>query len=116
MGVDCLNYVDQILHTAEIIGGETYFPEQPRETYAAWGDAIEADGSDHGNELQRHEVEIELYELMDKPDPGAHERLQKTLNAEALRWRKEPRVLDTQFRLFMTRYTFFYTERVEYDE
>ncbi len=111
-----MNYTDELLTRAEIPGGETYWEEQPRETYAAWGDTIEADGSDHGNEIQRHEVEIELYELMDKPDPEAHARLQAVFNAEALRWRKEPRVLDPQFRLFMTRYTFFYTERVEYDE
>ena len=115
MGADRLNYVDGILHTAEIIGGETFFPEQPRETYAAWGGTIEADGSDHGNELQHHEVEIELYELMDKPDPEAHARLQAVFNVEALRWKKEPRVLDLQFRLFMTRYTFSYDERVDYN-
>ena len=107
-----MTFTDGILKSAGIPGGETYWNEQPRETYAAWGDTIQADGSDYHNELLDHDVEIELYELMDKPDPEAHERLQEAFNAEAIHWRKEPRVLDPQLRLFMTRYTFSYTERV----
>jgi len=110
------HFVDQILEKAEIPGGETYWPEQPDGTFAAWGETVTADGSDYGNELQHHDIELELYEPMDQEDYEARRRLQKTLNSEKLHWRKEPRVLDLQLRLLMTTYTFSYTERVEYDE
>lgn len=106
-----MNYVDRILADAQISGGETYWDEQPVQTYAAWGDHVTTDGSDFGNELIYHEVEIELYELLDNPEPEAHRRLQAALDAEALRWEKEPRLVDIKLRLFMTLYKFTYTER-----
>ena len=108
-----MSYVDELLQAAEIPGGETYWDEQPTETFAAWGDRISSDGSDYGTELLVHEIEIELYELMDRPEPEAHERLQDVLNAQdpPLRWIKEPRMLDLTLRLFMTIYKFSYTDR-----
>lgn len=106
-----MKYVDKLLADAQIPGDETYWVEQPVQTYAAWGDHITTDGSDLGNELIYHDVEIELYELMDHPDQDAHRRLQAALDAEALRWEKEPRMLNLTLRLFMTVYKFTYTER-----
>ncbi|MDY5942397.1 MAG: hypothetical protein SPJ28_02365 [Oscillospiraceae bacterium] len=106
-----MSYVDLILQEAKIAGGETYWDEQPMQTFAAWGDRVSSDGSDLGSEIRNHEVEIELYELMDNPEPDAHNRLQATLDAENLRWTKEPREVDIQLRLYMTIYKFDYLER-----
>ena len=108
-----MNYTDQILAEANIPGGETYWDEQPTETFAAWGERVTSDGSDYGAELREHEVEIELYELMDRPDPEAHRRLQDTFDAQdpPIRWTKEPREVDLTLRLYMTIYKFSYTER-----
>lgn len=110
------HYVDKLIAGAKIPGGETYWPEQPTGTFCAWGETIEAEGSDCCNEILRHDVEIELYEPMDHPNPEAHRRLQKAFNEEELRWRKEPRILDLQLRLLMTTYAFSYMERVDYEE
>lgn len=106
-----MSYVDQILQEAGIPGGETYWEEQPEHTFAAWGDRVSSDGSDFGAELRHHAVEVELYELMDSPEPEAHGRLQDTLDAEGIRWEKDPRVVDLTMRLYMTIYKFEYTER-----
>lgn len=106
-----MNYVDHILQDAGIPGGETYWEEQPEHTFAAWGDRVSSDGSDFGAELRNHEVEIELYELMDSPEPEAHSRLQTVLDSEGIRWVKEPRVVDLTLRLFLTIYKFDYLER-----
>lgn len=106
-----MSYVDQILQEAGIPGGETYWETQPEHTFAAWGDRVSSDGSDFGAEIRNHEVEIELYELMDTPEPEAHSRLQAVLDAEGIRWVKEPRALDLTLRLFMTIYKFECIER-----
>lgn len=106
-----MSYVDHILQAAEILGGETYWEEQPEHTFAAWGERVSSGGSDFGAELRNHEVEIELYELLDRPETEAHSRLQETLDAEGVRWVKEPRVVDLTLRLFMTIYKFDYLER-----
>lgn len=106
-----MNLIDEILVDAKIIGGETYWDEQPTQTFAAWGERISSDGSDCGAELLEHECEVELYELMDRPDPEAHSRLQDALDAHCIRWTKEMRVLDLKLRLFMTLYIFSHTER-----
>lgn len=103
--------IDEILQEADIIGGETYWDEQPCGAYAAWGERVSSDGSDLGAELLLHECELELYELMDKPEPEAHLRLQNALDAQCIRWVKEVRMLDPKLRLFMTLYTFSYEER-----
>lgn len=103
--------VDALLQEAEILGGETFFPEQPVKTYAAWGDEIDASGSDIDNELRRHEVTIELYELMDVPDPDAHARLQAVMDRYGLPWHKEPRMVELTLRLYFTTYTFEYVTR-----
>lgn len=106
-----MTLVDKILQAAEIVGGETYWDQQPTQTFAAWGDRISSDGSDYSSELRTHEVEIELYELMDNPEPEAHRSLQEALDAENIRWTKEPRELDLTLRLFMTIYKFEFIER-----
>ncbi len=106
-----MNLIDEVLQEAEIIGGETYWDEQPTQTFAAWGERISSDGSDFGAELLEHEYEVELYELMDRPEPEAHTRLQDALDARCIRCTKEPRMLDPTLRLFMTLYIFSYTER-----
>lgn len=103
--------VDELLREAEIPGGETFFAEQPEETYAAWGDEISAEGSDYDNELRRHEITLELYELMDAPDPEAHQRLQDALDSYGLPWHKEPRMVELTLRLYFTTYTFEYVTR-----
>ena len=103
--------VDALLQEAEILGGETFFPAQPEGTYAAWGEEISAEGSDFDNELRRHEVTIELYELMDAPDPDAHQRLQAVLDAYGLPWHKEPRMVELTLRLYFTSYTFEFVTR-----
>ena len=103
--------VDLLLAAAKIPGGETLILSQPEETYAAWGEEIYADGSDYDNELRKHEVIIELYELMDTPDPAAHKRLQAALDQFGLSWHKAPRVIELTSRLFLTTYTFEYVTR-----
>lgn len=102
---------DAILEAAGIPGGETYWPEQPDETFAAWGEEIEADGSDYDNELRTHNVTIELYELMDDPSPEAHTALQAALDAAGAPWRKQAREVDLTLRLFMTIYTYSFLSR-----
>lgn len=102
---------DTILASAGIVGGETYWTMQPSQTFAAWGDETNAGGSDFDNEIRSHEITIELYELMDSPDPNAHKSLQAALDACGLSWRKRPREVDIQLRLYMTIYTYHYTER-----
>lgn len=102
---------DEILTAAGIPGGETYWPEQPRKTFSAWGEEIEADGSDYDNKIRTHNITIELYELMDAPDPQAHTALQDALDDEALRWRKQPREVDLTLRLYMTIYTYSFLTR-----
>lgn len=103
--------VDSLLLEAEIPGGETFFPSQPSQTYAAWGVEISADGSDFDNELRRYQVTLELYELMDVPDPAAHKRLQTVLDEYGLPWHKEPRMVELTLRLYFTTYTFEYVTR-----
>lgn len=105
------SFVDALLREAEILGGETFFPSQPCQTYAAWGDEISADGSDFDNEIRRHQITVELYELMDAPDPAAHARLQETLDRHALPWHKEPRMVELSLRLYFTQYNFEYVTR-----
>ena len=106
-----IHYVDRLLAEADILGGETFFSSQPIKTYAAWGEEISADGSDFDNELRRHNITIELYELMDAPDPAAHERLQAVLDEHALPWRKSQRLIELSLRLYFTTYEFEYLTR-----
>ena len=106
-----VHYVDQLLAEAGILGGETFFLAQPDRTYAAWGEEISADGSDYDNEIRSHNITIELYELMDAPDPSAHERLQAVLDQHALPWHKSVRMIEVSLRLFYTTYEFEFLKR-----
>lgn len=80
------------------------------DTYCAWGDEIEAYGSDAGNEVLKHSIRLEVYEHT--PDPDAHRRLQRVLNEAAIPWSKEMRVWMQDVQVYFTVYSYAYTERI----
>ena len=90
---------------------ETYHVRQPQGAFVAWGLAVDAEGSDFDNEIRRYSAFLELYEPVDAQAPEAHERLQSLLDGYGLSWKKEERVYLIDVRLFMTGYTFEYTDR-----
>ena len=90
---------------------ETYHVRQPKGAFVAWGLAVDAEGSDFDNEIRRYSASLELYEPVDAQTPEAHEQLQSLLDEYGLSWKKEERVYLIDVRLFMTGYTFEYTER-----
>lgn len=101
----------QILDELGLPEAETYHVRQPNGSFVAWGLAVDAEGSDFDNEIRRYSASLELYEPVDAQTPEAHERLQSLLDENGLSWKKEERVYLIDVRLFMTGYTFEYTDR-----
>ena len=108
--------VDKILTSVGIPCAETAFAQQPDGVYAVWGERIEADGSDYGAELLRHDVTVEVYEPAEHVGREERRRLIEALDDRYRagligRWSCDMRVWLLDVRLYLTTYTFSYIER-----
>ena len=78
---------------------------------ASWGDEITADGSDFCNELYTHRYTAYLFQPRDAADDSAREALQSVLDANGIRFTRQPRIFYEDLQLFCTTYTFDVVER-----
>lgn len=105
--------IDDILREAGIPGRETLFIDPPGGVFAAWGDEIDADGSDYGNEVHRHHYTLELFEPRDTSGNAAHKALQGVLDVNGIHYRKQARIFYEDLQYFCTTYTFEVVERTD---
>jgi hypothetical protein len=88
---------------------ETRFLKPPKTTYAVYMDSFTGRGADGLNLIKEHSYMIELYSS--KADPGAEDRIEKTLDELGIEYDKEPRYWIQEEQLFQVVYTFDYIEK-----
>lgn len=101
--------VEKILTAAGVQFRETRFQSPPSGTYAVYDDDIEADGPDGINLLFTHDVAVEVYEP--KPDKETERAIEAALDAEGLRYEKQPRYWLQDEQRYQVIYEFTYIEK-----
>lgn len=104
--------IDEIFAAAGIPARETLWVNPPGGAFAAWGEEINASGSDFGNEIYERRYSVELFEPRDMQSPEAHRALQRVLDDEAIPFRKSTRIFYEDIQYFCTTYEFNMTERM----
>lgn len=98
--------IKKILTPTGIPYKETMFSRAPAKTYAVYFDDVDADGSDHDNQIFTHNITVELYEP--KPDPAAESAIEAELNARGLKWTKQSRYWIADAQRYQVIYEFTY--------